>query len=56
MKHLEENWGALGVCLSGEEEADVNAFAEANEVARGQDPEQFEGYIFRVTKLPTRQR
>ena len=52
MKYLEENWGALGVSLTDEEEAEIRAFAETNEMAGGQIPEQFAGYLYRDTAEP----
>ena len=50
MKYLEDNWGALEVELTDEEEAEIRAFAEASALAGGQVPPPFEGYIYRDTK------
>ncbi|KAI0009069.1 aldo/keto reductase [Xylariaceae sp. FL0662B] len=50
LKYLEENWAALDVALSNEEEAEIRAFAETAEVAGGVLPAQFESHRFRDTK------
>ena len=50
LKYLEENWGALDVSLTDEEEAEIRAFAKTSELAGGQVPEQYAHYLFRDTK------
>ena len=50
LKYLEENWGALDVSLTNEEEAEIRAFAKTAELAGGQVPEQYAHYLFRDTK------
>ena len=50
LKYLEENWGALDVSLTDEEEAEIRAFAKTAELAGGQVPEQYAHYLFRDTK------
>ncbi|TVY80463.1 Aldo-keto reductase yakc [NADP(+)] [Lachnellula suecica] len=50
LKYLEENWGALGISLSDEEEAEIRDFAEKNEFAGGPAPDAFAAYLFRDTK------
>ncbi|RLM00061.1 hypothetical protein CFD26_103030 [Aspergillus turcosus] len=49
VKYLEENWGALQISLTDEEEAEIRAFAEKNEMAGGQVPDQFVEYLYRDT-------
>lgn len=50
IKYLEENWGALQIRLTDEEEEDIRAFAEKAELAGGTVPEAFAHYLFRDTK------
>jgi len=50
MKYLEENWGALDVALSDEEEREIREFVESNELAGGPAPAAFAAYLFRDTK------
>lgn len=50
LKYLEENWGALDVSLTDEEEAEIRAFAETAELAGSPAPVQFAAYLFRDTK------
>lgn len=50
IKYLEENWGALQISLTEEEEKEIRAFAETEELAGGQVPEPFAGYLYRDTK------
>ncbi|ORY67009.1 aldo/keto reductase [Pseudomassariella vexata] len=50
MKYLEENWGALGVNLSDEEEREIREFTETAEMAGNHTPQAFMDYIFRDTK------
>jgi len=42
IKYLEENWGALNVHLTDEEEAEIRNFAETAEIAGGCIPPMFE--------------
>ena len=46
LKYLEENWGALDVHLTDEDEAEVRHFVETADYM----PPQFEGYTFTDTK------
>jgi aryl-alcohol dehydrogenase-like predicted oxidoreductase len=50
LKYLEENWGALDLFLTDEEEAEIRAFGETHELAGGHTPVAFAHYIFRDTK------
>jgi aryl-alcohol dehydrogenase-like predicted oxidoreductase len=50
LKFLEENWAALDVSLTDEEEAEIRAFGEANELAGAGIPVGFEHYVYRDTK------
>lgn len=50
LKYLEENWAAIDVSLTDEEEAEIRAFGMANDFAGGHTPEQFVSYILRDTK------
>ncbi|KAI1211430.1 putative aldo-keto reductase [Annulohypoxylon truncatum] len=50
VKYLEENWGALDVRLSDEEEREIRAFARENEVKGGTVPPAFEHHLFKDTK------
>ena len=50
IKYLEENWGALDVSLTDEEEAEIRAFVETAELAGSHTPAQFADYLFRDTK------
>ncbi|RHZ43092.1 putative aldo-keto reductase (AKR13) [Aspergillus thermomutatus] len=49
VKYLEENWAALQILLTDEEEAEIRAFAEENEMAGGQVPDMFVEYLYRDT-------
>jgi len=42
IKYLEDNWGALNVHLTDEEEAEIRNFAEIAEIASGCIPPMFE--------------
>lgn len=53
IKYLEENWGALDVVLSDEEEKQIRAFGEVHELAGASQPDAFEAYLFRDTKEET---
>jgi aryl-alcohol dehydrogenase-like predicted oxidoreductase len=50
IQYLEDNWGALQVNLTDEEEKEIRAFAEKAGLAGGQVPEAFADYIYRDTK------
>ncbi|KAI1457001.1 putative aldo-keto reductase [Annulohypoxylon moriforme] len=50
VKYLEENWGALDVTLSDEEEREIRAFARDNEVKGSTLPPAFEHHLFKDTK------
>lgn len=50
IKYLEDNWGALQINLTDEEEKEIRAFAETSELAGGLMPEAFAHYIYRDTK------
>ncbi|XXG96139.1 hypothetical protein Hte_002418 [Hypoxylon texense] len=50
IQYLEQNWGALDVVLSDEEEREVRRFVENAKVAGGALPPAFEGHRFRDTK------
>ena len=50
LKYLEENWGALDVHLTDEDEAEIRHFAETAEIAGHYMPPQFESYTFTNTK------
>ncbi|KAG9236963.1 NADP-dependent oxidoreductase domain-containing protein [Amylocarpus encephaloides] len=50
MKYLEENWGALEVQLTDEEELKIRKFLENAEISGGYMPPAFEHYTFTDTK------
>ncbi|CZR57746.1 probable aldo-keto reductase (AKR13) [Phialocephala subalpina] len=50
IKYMEENWGALEVELSDEEEKEIRGFGEENEFKGWHNPPQFASYLFRDTK------
>jgi hypothetical protein len=50
LKYLEENWGALDVRLTDEDEAEIRHFVETVEIAGHYMPPQFEHYTFRDTE------
>lgn len=50
LKYLEENWGALNVSLSDEENAEITSFSDTNQLAGWHNPPQFAAYLFRDTK------
>ncbi|RWA08951.1 hypothetical protein EKO27_g6145 [Xylaria grammica] len=50
IKYLEDNWGALGVNLTDQEEAEIREFSEKNKLAGAIAPDKFLPYIFRDTK------
>jgi hypothetical protein len=47
---LEENWRALEVSLSDDDEAEIREFVDGNNPAGGDHPAQFVSYLFRDTK------
>ncbi|KAI0386446.1 putative aldo-keto reductase [Hypomontagnella monticulosa] len=50
IKYLEDNWGALDVVLSDEEEREIRDFFDSNGIVGNSVPAGFEGHIFRDTK------
>ena len=50
LKYLEENWAALDLSLSDEEEAEIRAFGETAEIAGTSQPSAFADYLYRDTK------
>ncbi|KAL4885673.1 NADP-dependent oxidoreductase domain-containing protein [Aspergillus karnatakaensis] len=50
IKYLEDNWGALKISLTDEEEAEIKRFGESQKLAGGVVPEQFASYLYRDTK------
>ncbi|KAI1506625.1 putative aldo-keto reductase [Biscogniauxia marginata] len=50
IKHLEDNWGALDVSPTDEEEAEIRAFAAGSELAGGFIPASMRHIAFRDTK------
>ncbi|KAE8446368.1 hypothetical protein EG329_012117 [Mollisiaceae sp. DMI_Dod_QoI] len=53
LKYLEENWGALDVKLTDEDEAEVRSFVEHAEIAGHYMPPSFESYTFTDTQEET---
>ena len=53
LKYLEENWGALAVHLTDEDEVEVRRFLESAEIAGHYMPPQFESYAFTDTAEET---
>ena len=49
LKYLEENWGALNVNLTNEDEANVRKFVESTAIAGHYMPPRFESYAFTDT-------
>ena len=49
IKYLEENWGALSICITDEEEAEIRSFVEKSELAGGPLPPAFSDHYFRDT-------
>ncbi|KAL4865587.1 hypothetical protein BDV12DRAFT_188070 [Aspergillus spectabilis] len=49
IKYLEENWRALSISLTDEEDAEIKAVAESAKLAGGIVPEQFASYVYRDT-------
>lgn len=49
LKYLEENWAALKVQLSDEDEKEIRAFVEKADIAGGVVPPGMEGMKFRET-------
>lgn len=50
IKYLEENWAALAIHLSDEEEASIRAFQRTTEAAGRLVPQAYESYLYRDTK------
>lgn len=50
IKYLEENWAAQHICLSDEEEKEIDAFSDSVTIAGGTVPPQFESHLFKDTK------
>ncbi|KAI1634043.1 putative aldo-keto reductase [Biscogniauxia mediterranea] len=50
IKHLEDNWGALSVSLTDEEEAEIRSFAAGSELAGEFIPSAWRHFAFRDTK------
>ncbi len=50
IQYLEQNWDALNVSLSDEDEAEIRDFAQNVELAGGPVPKAFESYLYRDTK------
>ncbi|KAI1769396.1 putative aldo-keto reductase [Hypoxylon sp. FL1150] len=50
VKYLEQNWAALDIALSDEEEREIREFAENAKLSGGALPEAFAGHRFRDTK------
>ncbi|BCS20898.1 putative aldo-keto reductase (AKR13) [Aspergillus puulaauensis] len=50
LKYLEENWKALDILLTDEENAKIKAFGDSIEIAGALVPDQFVDYVFRDTK------
>jgi aryl-alcohol dehydrogenase-like predicted oxidoreductase len=50
LKYLEENWAALDISLTDEDEVEIRAFAETVEIVGGSSPAAFSAYLFRDTK------
>jgi aryl-alcohol dehydrogenase-like predicted oxidoreductase len=49
IKYLEENWGALDVHLTDEEDMEVRRFVESADIAGNPLPPQFQDYAYRDT-------
>lgn len=49
LKYLEENWKALDILLTDEENAKIKAFGDSVEIAGAVVPDQFADYVFRDT-------
>ncbi|KAL2822830.1 NADP-dependent oxidoreductase domain-containing protein [Aspergillus cavernicola] len=50
IKYLEENWAALSISLTDEEDAEIQAFGKRVEIAGGLVPDQYLSYVFGNTK------
>jgi aryl-alcohol dehydrogenase-like predicted oxidoreductase len=50
IKYLEENWGALAVSLTDDEEDEIRKFVETAEVAGGRNPPAFSSVSYIDTK------
>lgn len=49
LEYLEENWDALNVQLTNEDEAEIRHFVETAEIAGHYMPPKFENYVFTDT-------
>ncbi len=49
IKYLEENWGALQIKLSAEEEKEIRKAVEGAEIHGGRYPEAFKGHLYADT-------
>lgn len=54
IKYLEQNWKALDVSLSDEEEAEIRAFVEKVPISGASIPAQFADHLFKDTKEETK--
>ncbi|KAI0155133.1 putative aldo-keto reductase [Xylariaceae sp. FL1272] len=50
LKYVEENWAATSIILTDQEEKEIRAFLEGNEMAGGVVPPGMEHYYYRDTK------
>ncbi|KAL4804371.1 NADP-dependent oxidoreductase domain-containing protein [Aspergillus unguis] len=50
LNYLEDNWKALDILLTDEEDAEIKAFGDSFQIAGGAVPPQFASYLFRDTK------
>lgn len=50
LRYVEENWAALDIKLTDEDEAEIRQFVKTAEIAGGYMPKGFEGFIYRDTK------
>ncbi|KAK2476785.1 hypothetical protein H9L39_12009, partial [Fusarium oxysporum f. sp. albedinis] len=50
IQYFEENWAALDIVLSGEEEAEIRKFVEKADIASVPLPPALDGWLFRDTK------
>ncbi|KAL4780428.1 NADP-dependent oxidoreductase domain-containing protein [Aspergillus varians] len=50
LKYLEDNWKALAISLTDEEDAEIKAFGDSVNIAGSALPEKFAGHRFRDTK------
>lgn len=50
LRYLEENWAALDIHLTDQDEAEIRRFVEAAEVSGSNMPPKYEDYVFVDTK------